>query len=107
MRRSAVDRNKPINPEVLTVGEAALKLGVCSKVLRQLAKQGKFPNAFTVNGFVRIPIRDVDAFKYANRVQTTGGAWSLLERTSKMCRRQGPRTPSGWSVARTATGGYD
>ena len=59
--------------QLLTVPQAAQRLGVCRRTLERLVTRGEFPQPLRVGGSVRVPLADVQAF-VASLVAQRGAA---------------------------------
>lgn len=59
--------------QLLTVPQAAQRLGVCRRTLERLVSRGEFPRPLRVGGAVRVPLSDVQAF-VASLVAQRGAA---------------------------------
>ena len=65
--------NRKPNPLMVTYGEAGEMLGVCSRVVWQLVKDGRL-NAVKIGRSVRIPVPELERFVADHLRKEKGGA---------------------------------
>ena len=76
-QRGAVATGQPIGPELLTIPEAARRLGVGARQLRRAVKRGEL-SVYQVGGWPRVRWRDVDQWVTRQRVSATPHARSRV-----------------------------
>ena len=60
---------------VLTVEQAAQRLGVTTRAVRKWIRKGRFPNAYKLDPYgqtspFRIPIKDIEAFEASRKLNS-------------------------------------